>query len=143
MTTKKNTYKVEKRTAIIDFAEDSPWHGGETTVAISVPFKTLFWFQKAVQDTESSETNQEALRKFGDEFLISWNVTDSDGNEYPATGEGLIAVEDSTLVTALMEAWVQAVVSPSENLSSKSASSGMSEKQSMEQLASISEPQLN
>ena len=142
MTTKKNTYKVAKRTAIIDFEEDSPWHGVETTVAISVPFKTLFWFQKAVQDTENSETNQEALRKFGDEFLISWNVTDSDGNPYPATGEGLIAVEDSVLITALMEAWVKAVVNPSENLSSKSESSDISEKLS-EQLATLSEPQLN
>ena len=142
MAAKNGGYKVARRTAVIDFDEGSAWHGVEATVAISVPFKTLFWFQSAVTNTENTEMNQEALKRFGDDFLISWNVTDPDGNAYDATGEGLISVEDSTLVTSLMEAWVQAVVSPSENLSGKSESLGTSDRLS-EKLANLSEPQLN
>ena len=139
MATNGKGYAVSRRTAIIDFDEASPWHGVEATVAISVPFKTLFWFQNAVTNGNDMESNQSALQIFGDDFLISWNVTDESGTPYPASGDGLIAVEDSSLVTSLLEAWVNAVVNPSENLSSESASSGMSEKLS-EQLANISEP---
>ena len=67
---KKKVFKVEKRTALLDFAEGSTWHGVEARVAISVPFKELFWFQKNAQDI-NPENSTQAVFKFGETFLMA------------------------------------------------------------------------
>ena len=131
-------FKVEQRTAIIDFAEDSHWHGVEAKVRTSVPFKTLFWYQSNAENTDA-ETTVEALRKFGDDFLIEWNVLDPDGNPYPATGDGVTQVEDSSLITALMGGWIEAVVHPPAPLSAQYRSGAQSEENLIAQLASSSQ----
>jgi len=131
-------FKLAKKTALIDFAEDSPWHGVEAKVSLSVPFKTLFWFQKNATAADTAST-AEALYHFGEQFLIEWNVEDEDGNPCAATGDGILDLDDTGLVTSLMSAWVEAVVQPSENLGSGSKGTATSEKQSMDKLASISE----
>jgi hypothetical protein len=134
---KQEGFRVTKRTAIIDFGNLSPWHGVEATVVISVPFETLFWYQRNAGNTEAS-ISVEAIKRFGDDFLIEWNVLDPDGAPYPATGDGVAAVTDSSLITELMKGWIDAVVQPPENLSGKSNGSGMSEAQLTEELASLS-----
>lgn len=136
---KKKVFKVEKRTALLDFAEGSTWHGVEARVAISVPFKELFWFQKNAQDI-NPENSTQAVFKFGETFLVDWNVCDPDGNPYPASGEGVIAVEDNALVAALMAAWVEAVVTPPDPLSDKSNSTAiLEEMQLTNQLGDLSQ----
>jgi hypothetical protein len=135
---KQEVYRVAKRTAIIDFAEDSPWHGVEATVITSVPFATLFWYQKNAEDS-SVETSVEALKRFGDEFLSGWNLVDDAGKPYPATGDGVCAVDDSGLVTALMGGWIEAVVHPSAPLSGQSNGGGGSGEESTEALANLSQ----
>lgn len=117
---KQEGYKVQRRTAIIDFSDESPWYGVEATVIISVPFETLFWFQRnaSSDDPDSSLT---AIKRFGDDYLIDWNLEDSTGTPYPATGDGLSLVEDTGLVTSLMSGWIEAVVTPPDPLSDRSA----------------------
>jgi hypothetical protein len=131
-------FKLTKKTVVIDFAEGSPWYGVEAKVSLSVPFKTLFWFQKNASSSDS-ESAGEAIYHFGEQFLIEWNVEDEDGNPCPTTGEGVLNLDDTGLVTSLMSAWVEAVVQPSENLGNGSKGTATSEKQSMEQLANLSE----
>jgi hypothetical protein len=139
MTSRKHEgFRVEQRTAIIDFAEESQWHGVEATVIISVPFKTLFWFQRNAENTDA-ETTVAALRKFGDDFLVKWNVLDPDGKPYPTTGTGVEQVEDSSLVQALMGGWIEAVVHPPGPLSAQYKSSQPSEDNLIAQLANSSE----
>ncbi len=139
MTSRKHEgFRVEQRTAIIDFAEESTWHGVEAKVATSVPFKTLFWFQRNAENTDA-ETTIEALRKFGDDFLIEWNVLDPTGKPYPASGEGIEQVEDSSLVQALMGGWIDAVVHPPAPLSAQYASSPRSEDNLIAELANSSQ----
>ena len=130
-------FKVEKRTALIDFAEDSPWHGVEARVIASIPFETLFWFQKNAEES-TSETTANAIRLFGDKFLIEWNVCDEDGEPYPTTGDGVSAVLDYDLITTLMAAWIEAVTSPPSRSSAMSNGSASLEEESMETLAKSS-----
>jgi len=134
---KQEAFRVAKRTAIVDFAEGSPWHGVEATVITSVPFATLFWYQKNSEDT-SAETSVEALKRFGDEFLAEWNLVDDEGRPYPTTGDGVCQVADSGLVTALMGGWIEAVVHPPAPLSAQYNGGGGSEEESTEALANLS-----
>ena len=122
---KQEGFRVTRRTATIDFAEDSPWHGVEASVVISVPFETLFWFQRnaSSDDPESSLT---AIKRFGDDYLMEWNVQDEEGNPYPATGDGLSSVDDTGLVTSLMSGWIEAVVTPPDPLSVRSGNTDSS-----------------
>lgn len=122
---KQEGFRVTKRTAVIDFAEDSPWHGVEATVITSVPFETLFWFQRN-STNDDPESSYIAMKRFGDDYLLDWNLEDEDGNSYPATGDGLSKVDDTGLVTSLMSGWIQAVVTPSDPLSIKSGDLGSS-----------------
>ena len=132
-------FTVERRTASLNFAEDSPYHGVEATVSISMPFKTLFWFQANAGSGDASST-AEALARFGDDFLVEWNVLDPDGKPYEASSGGVEMVEDSGLVLALMTAWIEAVASPSDPLSQTSASSRSSVEDMTNQLAASSLP---
>ena len=140
MTSRKHEgFRVERRTATLDFAEDSPYHGVEATVSISMPFKTLFWFQENAGN-EDSRSSAEALSRFGEDFLIAWNVCDPNGNPYEASSEGVGLVEDSGLVLALMAAWIGAVANPSDPLSATSASGPSLEDSTMNPLAELSTP---
>jgi hypothetical protein len=140
MTSRKHEgFKVEKRTALIDFAEDSPWHGVEARVIASIPFETLFWFQQNAENAKA-EMTAKAIRFFGDEFLIEWNVCDEDGKPYPATADGVTAVVDYDLITSLMAAWIEAVTNPPSNSSAMSNGSASLEEESMETLATVSTP---
>ena len=140
MTSRKHEgFRVERRTATLDFAEDSPYHGVEATVSISMPFGTLFWFQENA-GSENTSSSFEALSRFGDDFLLSWNLCDPEGNPYEASGTGVKAVEDSTLILALMTAWIEAVATPSDPLSATSASGPSLEDSTMNPLAELSTP---
>ena len=134
---KQEGFRVTRRTAIVDFAKESPWHGVEATVNISVPFETLFWFQRNAENSDV-ETSSEALRRFGDDYLVSWNVLDPDGNPYPATGEGICSVQDSGLVTSVMLGWIEAVIQPAPNLSERYNAGDTSEEDMTAKLAALS-----
>ena len=138
MTSRKHEgFKVEKRTAIVEFAEDSPWHGVEAKVITSIPFKTLLWFQ---QNAGSSASVQEAVRVFAESFLTEWNLLDEEGKPYPPTVEGVDQVPDYDLVTQLMAGWIEAVTNPPTSSSAKSNGSALLEEPLMEKLAKSSVP---
>ena len=129
-------FRVAERLATIDFAEDSPFYGVEARVKISIPFRTLFWFQRNASNTDGSA--EEALSFFADDYLISWNLEDENGNPYPASAEGIKSVPDAALVTALMEGWIEAVTQVPDPLSKASANGHTSAEPMMQQLAASS-----
>jgi len=140
MTSRKHEgFKVARRTAVIDFAEDSPYYGVEATVTISVPFETLFWFQKNAT-SDDVETTLEVLRRFGDGFLVDWNLEDYEGNPCPATGEGVVRLDDYGLATNILVGWIEAVVTPPDPLSGKSSNSKQSEESLIQNLGELSNP---
>ena len=134
---KQEGFRVAKRTALIDFAENSPWYGVEARVTISVPFETLFWFQRNAENTDT-DTSSEALKRFGDNYLVEWNLLDDDGKPYPPTGAGLASVDDSGLVGAIMLGWVEAVANPQANLSERYNGSLSSGEELTDELAKAS-----
>ena len=135
MTSRKHEgFRVTKRTVVLDFNAESEYYGLEAKVLASVPFDTLFWFQRISENSDTIE----ALRKFGDDFLMEWNALDDNGKPYPATGEGVLSVPDFNLVNTLMQGWIAAVTNPPTKSSDKSGDSAMSGEQLTEELATSS-----
>lgn len=134
---KQEGFRVTRRTALIDFAEESPWHGVEARVITSVPFETLFWFQRNADNTDA-ETSASALTEFGDNYLSEWNVCDPDGKPYPSTGAGVATVEDSGLIGAIMMGWIEAVAHPPANLPARYNGSLSSGEELTDELAKAS-----
>lgn len=138
---KQSGFKVGGRTAVVEFEEGSPWHGVEATVRISLPFEALFWFQEHADERADPATVKEMLQKFGDDYLVSWNLEDDAGKPYPATGEGALQVADQGVVTALMMGWIEAVAHPAAPLSVPSDGIDTSVEEPLAELANASAPQ--
>ena len=65
-------FTVERRTASLDFAEGSPYHGVEATVSISMPFKTLFWFQENAGSEDGAKTQEALATLAAQKERVSW-----------------------------------------------------------------------
>ena len=104
-----------KRVANISF-EGTDYDGLEVRCSLDLPFKTVLEIQKlsaSDKDTESIKANT----IWCDEVLESWNLTDDEGNDIPATSESALAVAPARLVSALISKWSELVTELPANLS--------------------------
>ena len=65
---------------------------------------------------DSIDRSVAGMKLFGDEILVSWNVT-KDGEELPANGEGMMAT-DGAFAIAVIEAWAKGMTGVSDPLES-------------------------
>lgn len=107
---KSKKFKLVRKTQTIELTGD--YEGGVMTVVTSTP---ISFAVKILAMDEASAADQEALiREFGDDVLVSWNFTDEDGVDIPASGDGMVSI-DAEAFNALMEAWTKRNVT-AENL---------------------------
>ncbi|MEU3851717.1 hypothetical protein [Streptomyces sp. NPDC029554] len=94
-------YKGTPRAVRIAFAEGHEHYGAEARVR-----RMSYGEWEAVVGVDGAgETS--AMAEFA-KRLVSWNLTDDDEQPIPATPEGMRQV-DTSLITALKDAWVQAL----------------------------------
>lgn len=110
-----------RRTADIRFAEDHEFHGAEVTVTLGASLG--FWMEISRLGQMNAEEQAAVIRRFGDEFLVSWNVEDRHGEPITADGEGLVRQEIG-LVLAIVEAFSAAVTGTSRPLGETSSAGG-------------------
>ncbi|MCX4703860.1 hypothetical protein [Streptomyces sp. NBC_01373] len=91
-------YKGTPRTVKIDFAQGHEHHGAEARVR-----RMSFGEWEAILEGDDDNAVAEFAKR-----LVSWNLEDDDDQPLPATPEGLRMV-DTSLVTALKEAWLQSI----------------------------------
>jgi hypothetical protein len=91
-------YKGTPRAVRIVFAEGHEHHGAEARAR-----RMSFGEWEAIMESDEQNAMEEFKKR-----LVSWNLTDDDDQPIPATAEGLRQV-DTSLVTALKDAWVQAL----------------------------------
>lgn len=104
-----------KRVANISF-EGTDYDGLEVRCSLDLPFKTVLEIQKlsaSDKDTESIKANT----IWCDEVLESWNLTDDEGNDIPATSESALAVAPARLLSTLISKWSELVTELPANLS--------------------------
>lgn len=83
-------FKEPSRTLRIVF-DDEDYAGAEVVCRRTVPMSVYFGMARAQQGENIGEI-EEAVKAFGDEVLVSWNVVDDDDKPLPANGEGMTAV---------------------------------------------------
>ena len=104
-----------KRVANISF-EGTDYDGLEVRCSLDLPFRTVLEIQKlsaSDKDTESIKANT----IWCDEVLESWNLTDDEGNDIPATSESALAVAPARLLSTLITKWSELVTELPANLS--------------------------
>ena len=112
---KKFKLSKAKRVANISF-EGTDYDGLEVRCSLDLPFKTVLEIQKlsaSDKDTESIKANT----IWCDEVLESWNLTDDEGNDIPATSESALAVAPARLLSTLISKWSELVTELPANLS--------------------------
>ena len=97
-------FKIPNRKLVIELAD---YEGAEITCLLDVKMKTFFSLQDLASDNDSIES---AYTVFGDQILESWNFENQNGEEIPATADGMMEIPPSIAI-ALMSAWTQEVSS--------------------------------
>ncbi len=99
-------YQLPKQIITLDF-EGTDWEGAEVKLRRSISLDTYLFYQAL--DVKKLDGNaqllKEALVKFGDELIDSWNLHDDAGEPIPADGEELIALGDTRFSLTLLMEW--------------------------------------
>lgn len=129
----KQGFRVPRREAHITF-EDSDYAGAEIQCALDVDFETFFWFQKR-QASEEPDEIKEALCRFADQIIQSWNLEDNDGTPLPADSAGFLKLPPAFGLLILAK-WTEAVSTVSAPLGAPSSDGDTLEAESVKMGAS-------
>ena len=116
-------FKRPTRTIIVEFDENTDWHGAEVTCRRDVSLARLTRFEGLANGKLTDLC--EVLKDFGDEVLVAWNLEDDNGNPVPANGESLVAWPID-FGNALITAWITAAVGVEAPLVEKSVNGKLS-----------------
>jgi hypothetical protein len=99
-------FRLQKRTAKLVFSGD--YDGAEVVVRLDVPVGVFINIQDLVANSEQLQV----FNVFGDKVLTEWNLQDDDGQDIPATAEGMQEIPLS-LANLMIEQWVEVTTQPS------------------------------
>jgi hypothetical protein len=92
---------VPQRELTIDLTGD--FAGAQVVCKLDVSIQTFLDLQ---QMSTSEESIIKSYNKFGEEILLSWNFTNSDGTDLPATGEGMLELPPAVAI-GILGAWTR------------------------------------
>lgn len=90
----------ERQSATLTFETVPGWETAKVRVLLDAPLDVMWYIEESATDNE--KTSRKVYELIADNILLSWNLKDSDGNEIPATVEGIGKVPQS-FMTALMK----------------------------------------
>lgn len=117
-------FRLPKRTALIEFEEGHEYHGLRVRVVLDAPVEFMLAMQTAVSG--GLEQAGEALRAFGDDCLLEWNLEGDDGQPVPANGNGMLRLPP-VATGQLITRWMEAATQPAAPLGGQSPNGGTSE----------------
>ena len=102
-------FRLPVQTVLLDY-QGGTWEGAEVRLRKTISLDAYFYYGEldtaTLQDTDALKA---ALHKFGDEVLDSWNIIGADGKPLPASGDGILALEDIGFALDLIQRWRGAV----------------------------------
>lgn len=117
---KNGHYEVPRRTARLVF-EGTDYDGAEVVCRLDVPLQMFFDFQRMVGQSDDPDVIEQAFRRFSDDVLMEWNLTDA-GKPIPATAEGFLA-QPPAFAMLILTKWIEGVGAVSVPLAPASAGS--------------------
>ena len=79
-------FAIKRKTKTLKLKGDL--EGGEVVVAANTPMSMLFQIMGV--DTAGTKEQEKLIRQFGEDVLVSWNFTNEEGEDLPATGDGVV-----------------------------------------------------
>jgi len=101
-------FTVRTKTLVLEWDESTEWPGLQVECRGSLPLGRVLEFQAATRRNEPEEM-RDLLRDFGNEVLVAWNAAAESGEDFPATGDGLLALPDSALALNIVTRWGEAI----------------------------------
>ena len=98
-------FRIERRQAKLVFP-DSDYAGLEIIAKLDVSVAVYLEMQNMTA-TENAMEMKTALKKFGDDILIEWNLQDEDGSEVEANADGFMTLPPKIAVD-IMKSWSDA-----------------------------------
>ena len=100
-------FKIPRRTALLEL--DIPgWEEATIRCAFDIPMGMFFEFER-LTDTEDMSKLETAVRRFADDMIIDWNLTDEAGNELTPDAEGIMHIP-LAIAAAMLRAWKTAML---------------------------------
>jgi hypothetical protein len=65
-------------------------------------------FQIMGVDTAGTKEQEKLIRQFGEDVLVSWNFTNEEGEDLPATGDGVVSLDNETF-TGIVDVWIESL----------------------------------
>ena len=115
-------FEVPRRTIRLVFEVDEDMAGAEV-VCRSVSLREFLSYSD-IAGLETFDDLRETFRRFGDDVISSWNLT-QDGEELEATGDGLLRL-DTHIARLIYRAWLQGMSGVSGPLEPPSPNGGSS-----------------
>ena len=106
MAGKNGHYEVPRRKAAIRF-EGTAYDGAEVVCRLDVPLQMFLDFQRMAARTDDPEVLEQTFRRFGDEVLESWNLSEG-GKEVPATADGFLR-QPPAFAMLILSKWMESI----------------------------------
>jgi hypothetical protein len=115
-------WEVPRRTARIVF-EDGEYDGAIVKTALDGSLNVYLDYVQLTEKNSPAEV-AEAVRRFGDELLIEWNVK-VNGHPIEPTGEGMCQIP-MPFAILILQTWMKAMAEPSGPLEESTSDGGTS-----------------
>jgi hypothetical protein len=97
-------FAIKRKTKTLKLKGDL--EGGEVVVAANTPMSMLFQIMGV--DTAGTKEQEKLIRQFGEDVLVSWNFTNEEGEDLPATGDGVVSLDNETF-TGIVDVWIESL----------------------------------
>lgn len=125
-------FRRPDRIIVVEFGEDTDWHGAEVRCRRGVSVDRVLEFEALT--TGAMADIAQAIRGFGDDVIVGWNLEDDDGQPVPATGAELLKWPvDFGL--ALVTGWLRGALQVDAPLVGASSNGALSEPELSEAMA--------
>lgn len=86
---KSKGFKRPQRTVVVEFDEGTDWYGAEVVCRRDISLGQLRRYEEA--EGAGLKGQEDIIRDFVDEVVVSWNLEDDEGEPLPKTGDSLLA----------------------------------------------------
>jgi len=99
-------FRIQKRTARLVFSGE--YEGAEVVVRLDVPVGVFI----SIQDMVANGEQMHVFEVFGAKVLEEWNLQTDDGDDIPATSDGMQSIP-LQFANVMIEQWVEVCTQPS------------------------------
>lgn len=118
-------FRVTKRTAVLEFPEDSDFYGAEIRCRLDITTEAFFELDRLKAEADGEDDGARVRRMFEffvDNIALDWNLEDEDGVAIPLTAEAFLKELPPALALRIIPLWKDAAMGREDPLDEASSS---------------------